>query len=58
LPRNLKEATDEFKKPGSLARELLGDGFVDHFAGTREHEWDVFIATVTNWDLQRYLELV
>lgn len=25
----------------------LGDKFVDHFAGTREHEWMIYSQTVT-----------
>ena len=35
---------------GSLAREILGDEFVDHFGGTRLHEVDVWNSAVTNWE--------
>lgn len=35
LPKTLKEATDCMAREGSLARKVLGDGFVDHYAGTR-----------------------
>lgn len=38
LAKSLKEATARFKRPDSIAREVFGDDFVDHFAGTREHE--------------------
>ncbi|KEI38820.1 uncharacterized protein L969DRAFT_94991 [Mixia osmundae IAM 14324] len=57
LAKTLKEATDQMSSPESLARKTLGDDFVDHYAGTREHEWQVYSQTVTSWDLERYLEL-
>jgi len=28
----------------------MGDYFVDHFAGTREHELEVFRRAVTDWE--------
>ncbi|OTA25466.1 hypothetical protein BTJ68_12674 [Hortaea werneckii EXF-2000] len=43
LAKSLKEATERFARKGSIAREVFGDEFVEHFAGTREHEvrlWD------------------
>ena len=40
------------------ARELLGEGFVDHFVRTREWEVRRFERAVTTWELERYLELV
>ncbi|KAK9898697.1 glutamine synthetase/guanido kinase [Cystobasidium minutum MCA 4210] len=58
LPRDLNEATQRFKAPNSLARQTLGDAFVDHFAGTREHEWMLYSQTVSDWELARYFELV
>ncbi|MBL8742547.1 MAG: glutamine synthetase, partial [Myxococcales bacterium] len=57
LPRNLKEATDALAK-SSLARELFGAGFVDHFVATREWEWRQYQDAVTDWELKRYFELV
>jgi len=57
LPKTLKDATDAMAAPDSLAREVLGHKFVDHFCATREHEWNVFSQTVTDWELQRYFEL-
>lgn len=47
LPKDLNEATQRFKAPESMARKALGDAFVDHFAGTREHEWMVYSQSVT-----------
>ena len=41
LAKSLQEATQEMMRPGSMAREVLGDAFVDHFGATREHEWTV-----------------
>ncbi|SCV74164.1 BQ2448_6596 [Microbotryum intermedium] len=57
LPRSLASATENMKAPDSMARKVLGDDFVDHFAGTRENETDLFNATVTDWELKRYFEL-
>lgn len=49
LAKSLKEATDRFKSEKSVAREVFGDDFVDHFAGTREHEIRLFDEAVTDW---------
>ncbi|HZI11562.1 MAG TPA: glutamine synthetase family protein [Myxococcus sp.] len=57
LPRNLKEAV-ELLKNSERARELLGEGFVDHFVRTREWEVRQYERAVTNWELERYLELI
>ena len=57
LPRTLKEAVELLRRSGR-ARELLGDGFVDHFVRTREWEVRRFERAVTTWELERYLELV
>ena len=50
LPTSLESATAQFKRKESLAREVMGDYFVDHFAGTREHELEVFRRAVTDWE--------
>jgi glutamine synthetase len=57
LPRTLHEAT-EAMNASALARELLGDAFVNHFVQTRQWEVRRFDQAVTDWELQRYLELV
>lgn len=49
LARNLKDATELFMRPGSVAREVFGDEFVDHFGGTREHEVRLWQEAVTDW---------
>jgi glutamine synthetase len=37
---------------------LFGEGFVDHFIGTREWEWRQFSKSVTDWELKRYFEII
>ncbi|TKA27625.1 hypothetical protein B0A50_04457 [Salinomyces thailandicus] len=58
LAKSLKEATERFARKGSLAREVLGDAFVEHFAGTREHEVRLWDEAVTDWEVKRYMETV
>jgi len=50
LARSLEEATELFGREGSVARQVFGDPFVEHFKGTREHEVKLWNATVTNWE--------
>jgi glutamine synthetase len=57
LAKTLAIATERFMSPHSIAREVLGDEFVDHFGGTRLHELRQFEEAVTDWELERYLEL-
>jgi glutamine synthetase len=57
LPRTLGEATARLAD-STLARELLGDGFVDHFVRTRQWEWSQFHEAVPNWELKRYFEII
>ena len=42
----------------TLARDWLGDDFVDHFAATREWEWRQWLDAVTDWELKRYFEII
>lgn len=60
LPRlatSLDAATSAFAHRKSVAREVFGDEFVDHFAGTRREEWKAWEKAVTNWEVERYVEL-
>lgn len=57
LPRTLQEATDALHG-STVVRELLGDGFVDHYCATREWEWRRFTDAVTDWELRRYFEII
>jgi len=49
LARNLREATERFMRKDSVAREVFGDDFVEHFGGTRMHEVRVWEEAVTDW---------
>ena len=49
LPKSLKDATARFAAKDSVARECLGDDFVDHYAGTREHEIRLWDEAITDW---------
>jgi glutamine synthetase len=54
LAKNLKEATERFARKGSVAREVFGDDFVDHFKGTREHECRLWDEAVTDWYVRHW----
>ncbi|KAK7179240.1 glutamine synthetase/guanido kinase [Paraphaeosphaeria sporulosa] len=58
LAKSLKEATQRFMAKDSVAREVFGDEFVDHFGGTREHEIRLWDEAVTDWEIKRYIETV
>lgn len=49
LAKSLKEATATFMRKDSVAREVFGDAFVEHFGGTREHEVRLWEEAVTDW---------
>src|SRR5258708_4275354 len=57
LPRTLMEAAGRLKasKP---ARELFGDAFVDHYSATRDWEEREFRKAITDWELERYMEII
>lgn len=56
-PRSLIETTRIFKQ-SPIARDWLGDDFVEHFSATREWEWRQWQDGVTDWELRRYLEII
>ncbi len=57
LPATLDEATKMMKR-SVIAREILGEGFVDHYTRTREWEWRQHLKSVTDWELKRYFEII
>jgi glutamine synthetase len=57
LAGSLGEAARMFHA-SSVARELFGDVFVDHFAATREWEDRQHRRHVADWDLARYFEII
>jgi glutamine synthetase len=56
-PRTLVETTRNFSN-SRIARDFLGDTFVDHFAATRDWEWRQWLDGVTDWELKRYFEII
>lgn len=57
LHKTLADATYAMQQ-SQLAKELLGEKFVAHFAHTRLHECEQYNKAVTNWELQRYFEII
>jgi len=57
LPRSLEEATAALKQ-SHMAMGLLGEEFVDHFVRTREWEARQYQQAVTDWELDRYFEII
>lgn len=57
FPTNLRDATRLFDQ-SQEARELFGDEFVDHYVSSREWEVREYEKFVTNWQLQRYFEII
>lgn len=56
-PRTLIETTRIFRQ-SDVARDWLGDDFVEHFAATREWEWRQWLDAVTDWEMKRYFEII
>lgn len=57
LPRTLWEAAQIYKQ-SDAARGLFGDTFVDHFAASREWEEREFRKHITDWEMDRYFEII
>ena len=57
LPRTLDQATTLLKH-SKVAGQLLGEEFVDHYVRTREWEVRQQQAAVTDWELERYFEII
>ena len=56
-PRTLDATTQVFRN-SKIAREMLGDTFVEHFAATRDWEYRQWLDGVTDWELKRYFEII
>ena len=56
-PRTLDATTRNFRN-STIAREMLGDTFVEHFAATRDWEYRQWLDGVTDWELKRYFEII
>jgi glutamine synthetase len=57
LPATLWEAAQRLKT-SEPARALFGDAFVEHYAATREWEEREYRKQITDWQLQRYFEII
>jgi glutamine synthetase len=57
FPATLSEAAARLRR-STVARDLFSDAFVDHFAYTREWEDREQRRAVTDWQLQRYFEII
>ncbi len=57
VPATLWEAAQRLKK-SKPARLLFGDAFVEHFAATREWEEREFRKHITDWEMERYFEII
>ncbi len=57
LPRTLWESAQALKA-SSAARQLFGAEFVEHYAASREWEEREFRKHITDWELERYFEII
>jgi glutamine synthetase len=57
LPGNLHDAATRLGE-SSIAREIFGESFVEHFVNTRLWEWRQYQAAVSSWELERYFEII
>ncbi len=57
LPATLYEAAERLAA-SKAARTLFGDEFVEHYAATRQWEEREFRKAITDWELQRYFEII
>ncbi|MBC7436347.1 MAG: glutamine synthetase [Bdellovibrionales bacterium] len=56
-PRTLGETNKVFQQ-SAIARDWLGDAFVDHYAATRDWEYRQWLDAVTDWEMKRYFEII
>lgn len=57
LPSTLFDAAGLLRK-SKAARDLFGDAFVEHYAQSREWEEREFRKAITDWEMQRYFEII
>jgi len=57
FPATLTEAAERLKG-SKAAAELFGPAFVDHYAASRLWEERQFRRKVTDWELERYFEII
>jgi glutamine synthetase len=54
LPTNLKEAAQELAKD-NVIRDAIGKRFTEYYVKMKEREWSEYHNTVTQWEIDRYL---
>ena len=57
LPRTLWDAAQRLKT-STMARQWFGDAFVEHYAASREWEEREFRKAITDWEMERYFEII
>ena len=57
LSSNLRDANYAFNR-SAVARQYLGDTFVDHFSASRDWEVREYERSVNDWQLKRYFEII
>jgi glutamine synthetase len=57
LPQTLWDSAQAFKA-SEAAHALFGDPFVEHFAASREWEVREFRKHITDWEMERYFEII
>lgn len=57
LPATLWDAAQRLKQ-SEAAKELFGEAFVTHYAASREWEEREFRRHITDWELERYFEII
>lgn len=57
FPGTLWEAAQRLKA-SAMARDWFGEAFVAHYAATREWEEREFRKHITDWELERYFEII
>ncbi len=57
FPRTLGEAARKLRD-SKVAREIFGDVFIDHYSMTREWEESEQLKAITDWQLERYFEII
>ena len=56
MPASLLEALTEFKK-NKIAKETLGNHIFEKYVISKEKEWDSYRISVTDWELETYLDI-
>jgi glutamine synthetase len=57
LPKSLFEALEEFEND-SVIREVLGSTLFDEYLNVKHQEWEMFASHVTDWEIERMLNII